>query len=76
LRNEEINKYKLPWLNIGKKFNWKLLGKNQPSNIWFREEYIIGILKNSGFSIVEVKNRLSSSDKIGHIHIVCKKSPL
>ena len=73
LRAEKTGKYKLPWLNIDEKFNWKFLNKNQPQNLWFKEKHIIDILKKNGFSIIEAKSRLNSSDKVGHIHIACKK---
>ena len=74
LRIEKINKYKLPWLNINEKFNWRFLNKNQPNNLWFKEKHILEILKNNGFSIIEIKSKINSSDKIGHIHIACKKA--
>ena len=74
LRAEKTNKYKLPWLNINGKINWKFLNKNQPQNIWFKEEHIINTLEKNGYSIIEVKSQLDPSDKIGHIHIACKKS--
>lgn len=73
LRREQTDKYKLPWLIIDGKFNWKLLNKNQPQSIWYNEKHIIGILKQYGFSIIESKSKLKSSDKVGHIHIACKK---
>ena len=74
LRNEKTCKYKLPWLIIDGKFNWKFLNKNQPQNIWFKENEIITILENNGFSILEVKTQIESSNKPQHIHITCKKS--
>lgn len=74
LRNEKTSKYKLPWLNIDGKFNWKFLNKNQPQNIWFKEKDILKILTQNGFSILETKNKVNTSDKIGHIHIACTKS--
>jgi len=73
LRNEKTSKYKLPWLNIDRKFNWGFLNKNQPQNVWFKEKHIVAILKDNGFSVMEAKSQLKSSDKIGHIHIACKK---
>jgi ubiquinone/menaquinone biosynthesis C-methylase UbiE len=73
LRNEKTSKYKLPWLNIDGKFNWRFLNKNQPQNMWFKEKHILNILKSHGFSAIEVKNKINTSDKTGHIHIACKK---
>ncbi|MFV9551005.1 class I SAM-dependent methyltransferase [Algibacter sp. PT7-4] len=73
-RGEKVNKYKLPWLNLNGKINWKFLNKNQPQNIWFKQEDIIKILANNGFSILEVKSQLNKSDKQEHIHIACKKT--
>ncbi|MDO5980469.1 class I SAM-dependent methyltransferase [Flavivirga spongiicola] len=74
IRNDKIRKYELPWLNIDGKFNWKFLNKKQPRNIWFKESDIITILKNNGFSILEVKTQIEPSNKMQHIHIACKKS--
>ena len=55
LRNEKTNKYRLPWLNIDGKFNWKFLNKNQPQNFWFEQDHIASILEENGFSILEIK---------------------
>ena len=74
LRGEKTSKYKLPWLILDNKFNWKLLNKNQPQTIWFKEKQIIDILKKNEFSIVELKINVDNSDKNGHIHIACKKA--
>ncbi len=76
LRLEKTNKYKLPWLNIDGKFNWKFLNKNQPQNVWFKEKHILDILKKHGFFIVEVKSQMTTYNKFGHIHIACKKRKL
>ncbi|GAA4898856.1 hypothetical protein GCM10023311_25010 [Flaviramulus aquimarinus] len=73
-RNEKTNKYKLPWLKIGNKFNWKFLNANQPQNIWFKEDRIIKTLRNSGFSIIEIESQLMPKDKVGHLHVICKKA--
>ena len=74
LRGEKTSKYRLPWLKVDKKFNWKFLYKNQPQNIWFKEKHIIDILEKNGFSMIEVKNKVDNSSKIEHIHIACKKA--
>jgi ubiquinone/menaquinone biosynthesis C-methylase UbiE len=73
LRGEKVSKFKLPWLNINGSINWKFLNKNQPQNIWFKEQDIIDILEQSGFSIIEIKSRLKSDDRNGHLHFACKK---
>lgn len=73
LRNEKMDKYVLPWLNINGKFNWKFLHKNQPQNIWFKEKEIISILEKNGFSVLEVKSSINTSNKKNHIHLACKK---
>lgn len=74
IRAEKVNKYQLPWLNINGKFNWKFLNKNQPQNMWYKEKDITKILGKNRFLIIEVKTRVNTSEKIGHIHIACKKS--
>ena len=73
LRGEKTNKYELPWLILNEKINWKFLNKNQPQNIWFKKNSILDILKKNGFSLIEVKSQVDSSDKMGHLHIACKK---
>ncbi|WP_298499403.1 class I SAM-dependent methyltransferase [uncultured Algibacter sp.] len=73
VRGEKIDKYKLPWLNINGNINWRFLNKNQPQNTWFKEEIILEILNNCGFTVLEAKSRLNSKDKAGHLHIACKK---
>ena len=74
LRGEKTNKFELPWLILNEKFNWKFLNKNQPQNIWFKENDIVNILKKNDFSIIEVKSQIDASDKMGHLHIACKKT--
>ena len=74
LRGEKTSKYKLPWLIIDNKFNWKFINKNQPQNIWFKKKHILDILKKNGFSLIEIKTQVDNSDKNGHIHIACKKT--
>lgn len=74
LRNEKISKYELPWLNIDNKFNWNFLSKNQPNNQWFKEKDVIKILRNNGFSILELKTKVGTKDNVGHLHIACKKT--
>lgn len=73
IRGEKNSKYKLPWLNINGKFNWKFLNKDQPQNTWFKEKHILNILKNNGFAVVEIKSKVKNSEKTGHLHIACKK---
>ncbi|GAA4944133.1 hypothetical protein GCM10023314_16430 [Algibacter agarivorans] len=73
LRGEKKSKYKLPWLIINNKVNWKFLNKNQPQNIWFKKKHILDILKKNGFSIIEIKSQVGTLDKEGHLHIACKK---
>ena len=73
LRGEKTNKYELPWLILNEKINWRFLNKNQPQNIWFKKNSILDILKKNGFSLIEVKSQVDSSDKMGHLHIACKK---
>ena len=74
LRGEKTNKYELPWLILNEKINWRFLNKNQPQNIWFKKNSIIDILKKNGFSIIEVKSQVDTADKMGHLHIACKKT--
>ncbi len=73
LRGEKTNKYKLPWLIINNKVNWKFLNKDQPQNIWFKKKHILDILKKNEFSIIEIKSQVDTSDKEAHFHIACKK---
>lgn len=73
LRNEKVDKYVLPWLNINGAFNWKFLNRNQPQNVWFKRNQVINILEKNGFSILEVKSKVNNSSKNSHIHIACKK---
>lgn len=74
LRREQTSKYKLPWLMLGGKFNWKFLNKNQPQAMWYKEKDIMEILEKNGFLIIESKSRLNTSEKTSHIHIACKKN--
>ena len=73
LRNEKTSKYQLPWLNIGGRFNRKFLNRNQPQNSWFKEKHVRDLLEKSNFSVIEIKSKMSDLDKVGHIHVVCKK---
>ncbi len=72
-RKEKTNKYKLPWLNIDGKFNRKFLNKNQPQNSWFKEKHVKDLLEKNNFSLIEIKSKMKDSDKVGHIHVACKK---
>lgn len=74
LRGEKIDKYRLPWLIIDKKINWRFLCKNQPQTLWFEEQKIVTILLENGFSIIEIKYTSGISKKIEHIYIACKKT--
>ena len=76
LRNQKISKYEFPWLKIDEKLNWKFLSKNQPVNLWFKEQAVIDLLSKNGFSILELKSQLNSDDKIGHIHVACHKTKI
>ena len=73
-RGEQTDKYRLPWLKIDGKFNWKFLNSNQPQNLWFKEKVVVELLKEHGFNILEIKNRVENKDCMGHIHIACTKA--
>lgn len=66
LRGEEWKRQRLPWLKLGGRINWRLLGKNQPTTYWFEEEEIRGILEGAGFEILEIR-------KDNMLYIVCRK---
>ena len=73
VKNNKVSKNELPWLKINNKFNWRFLNKNQPLNLWLKEKEIVKILENNGFSIIEIKTKVNGDDKVGHIHVACKK---
>ncbi|WJJ95504.1 class I SAM-dependent methyltransferase [Algibacter luteus] len=75
-KNNKISKNELPWLKINNKFNWRFLNKNQPLNLWLKEKEIVEILENNGFSIIEIKTKVNGEDKVGHIHIACKRNEI
>lgn len=77
LRKERMGSQYLPWLRIGDKFNWKLLGKNQAVSYWVKKEDILSELEEIGFTILEAKNtnqiNSDSTDRTGMLYVVCKK---
>jgi SAM-dependent methyltransferase len=73
LQNKKPSWYELPWLNINGKINWKFLAKNQPVNVWFKEKIIMEILKKNNFEIIELQTKVKGDNKVGHIHVACKK---
>lgn len=77
LRKEKTGSQYLPWLRIGNKFNWKLLGKNQAVSYWVKKEDILAQLKAIGFKVLEAKNtnqiNHETSDRKGMLYIVCQK---
>ncbi|MBP0902479.1 class I SAM-dependent methyltransferase [Mariniflexile gromovii] len=64
IRGEKYQKHHLPWLKLNGKFNWKFLNKNQPLVYWVKKDYLISLLENIGFSVIEV---------YGELNLVCKK---
>lgn len=77
IRGEQILKYYLPWLKIGKKYNWKLFNKNQAQTYWVKRNFITHELQKLGFEVLEIKNdcQIENQKKSarGMLYIVCKK---
>lgn len=76
IRGEQTLKHYLPWLKIGKKYNWKLFNKNQAQTFWVKRDNIVNELKKLVFNILEMKNDCQINKQksaIGMLYIVCKK---
>lgn len=78
LRKEDISKQYIPWLKINNRINWKLFNKKQPVTYWVKRDQIVSILKEIGFSILEVNNANQLADhndnkRKGMLYIVCQK---
>lgn len=77
LRKEKTGSQYLPWLRLGDKFNWRLLGKNQALSYWVKKDAILAELEAIGFTVLEAKNtnqiNSDSTDRTGMLYVVCKK---
>ncbi|HET9982411.1 MAG TPA: class I SAM-dependent methyltransferase [Longimicrobiales bacterium] len=70
LRGEAPAGRSLPWLKLGGRPNWRLLGREQPRLRWFTREEIVALLRRAGFEPLEIDDRNATRA----IFVACRKT--